>query len=702
MLGADRCDAPYLKVVNLQAFRRVAWSGVKVALVASAGWFIPVHAQWEPVVPDPEVPAFANFLGQGISTVDFNLDGWDDLTVTNITGELLFYAGGPGGFVPVDFGIPVAPGRPIGLMWLDLDNDGDRDFVHSSAMGFTLFGGAGSVSRSRIWVNEDGLMVDRTSEWGWDVLEDRACTGLAFSDMDLDGDLDVMVSNYALECEGVWLSENALFRSVEGVGFEDISVASGIADGLQPSFQGVWMDLDFNALPDLVVINDAGVQQGCNAPTAAYLNGGDGSFTAAAAALGLDLVMLAMTATLGDPDADGEEELFMTNELVPSSDSTHHQGAALLDRIEDGVFQERAADWGLDLQRWSWGSVWLDQDLDGWDDLLVATHLFNVPGDGQDVASYDNYFLRHPGAGLHAGMPFSDASAGWDGVDRPLYGWGRCDVDGDGRPDVVGVGTGPFAGVWRNTVGEDAPERKGLTVAVCGTHSNSEAIGTRLILHAGNHRQQRTLRAGEDFFSQHSATQFFGLDTIALADSLEIFWPNGQRSCWYDLAADSLYRFVEGQEDFAANVEGIPGTDSVWIHLSPPPKWTGVWLNGLEVDTTTFAVIAGSPAAFEVQWFGGLFSLEGQVDWAEWGYPPAGCTIPVADNFDPEAEVDDGSCTYASFCGVGTHWSQEMQQCVSDFQCSEDINGNGTVDVADLLLLLNAFGSGCAEESEDD
>jgi hypothetical protein len=43
-----------------------------------------------------------------------------------------------------------------------------------------------------------------------------------------------------------------------------------------------------------------------------------------------------------------------------------------------------------------------------------------------------------------------------------------------------------------------------------------------------------------------------------------------------------------------------------------------------------------------------------------------------------------------------------MQQCVPDFQCSEDINGNGAVDVADLLLLLNAFGSGCTEESVDD
>ena len=30
-----------------------------------------------------------------MSFVDFNLDGWDDLTVANASGELHFHAGGP-------------------------------------------------------------------------------------------------------------------------------------------------------------------------------------------------------------------------------------------------------------------------------------------------------------------------------------------------------------------------------------------------------------------------------------------------------------------------------------------------------------------------------------------------------------------------------------------------------------------------------
>ena len=660
-----------------------------------------VHAQWEPWSPDPALPAFSNFLGQGVSTMDFNLDGWDDVTVTNVTGEIRFYAGGPDGLNEVDLGIPPATGRPIAMMWLDLDQDGDRDFIHTSAMSVAVFGGASLVSRSRIWMNEEGVMVDRTSEWGWDVLEDRACKGLAFSDMEGDGDLDVMVSVYALACDDLWNTENVLFRQDEQAGFADVSLESGLADGLQPTFQGVWMSLDDNAEPDLFVIHDAGVEgDDCSPSNAAYLSNGDGTFTASSTALGLDLVMSSMTATVGDPDGDGEEEIFITNEAAPNGMEDHQQGAAYLDRNEAGIFEERSSEWGLDLLLWSWGAMWVDQDLDGWDDLLVATHLFNLPGDGQDVAEYPNVFYRNPGTGLGQVVPFEEVQEEWEGKNSPLFSLGRCDLDADGRPDVVGVGIGPYAEVWRNTSGEDVPGSHGLTVQVCGTVSNTEAIGTRLVLHAAGHRQQRTLRAGEDLYSQHSATQFFGLGTLTVADSLEVFWPTGQRSCWYDLTADSLYRFVEGQEDFALSVEEIQGTDSVWVNLSAPPKWTGALLNGVEVDDLSFPVFAGNPVALEVQWFGGLFSLSTEIPWAELGYPLAGCTIPVADNYDPQAEVDDGSCSYALFCGEGTVWSALLGQCVPENEnCAEDLNGDGAVEVSDMLMLLSSFGQFCPTDN---
>ena len=57
----------------------------------------------------------------------------------------------------------------------------------------------------------------------------------------------------------------------------------------------------------------------------------------------------------------------------------------------------------------------------------------------------------------------------------------------------------------------------------------------------------------------------------------------------------------------------------------------------------------------------------------------AGCTYDAADNYDATANVDDGSCT-----GFGV---------AND--CPEDLNGDGSIGTADILSLLGAFGTDC-------
>ena len=63
----------------------------------------------------------------------------------------------------------------------------------------------------------------------------------------------------------------------------------------------------------------------------------------------------------------------------------------------------------------------------------------------------------------------------------------------------------------------------------------------------------------------------------------------------------------------------------------------------------------------------------------------SGCTDPEAENYDATATVDDGSCTYPN-------------------DCPEDLNGDGQISVADILLLLSDFGcsSDCDADLNDD
>jgi hypothetical protein len=63
----------------------------------------------------------------------------------------------------------------------------------------------------------------------------------------------------------------------------------------------------------------------------------------------------------------------------------------------------------------------------------------------------------------------------------------------------------------------------------------------------------------------------------------------------------------------------------------------------------------------------------------------SGCTDPEAENYDPSATVDDGSCAYPN-------------------DCPEDLNNDGQISVADILLLLSDFGcsSDCDADLNDD
>jgi len=65
-------------------------------------------------------------------------------------------------------------------------------------------------------------------------------------------------------------------------------------------------------------------------------------------------------------------------------------------------------------------------------------------------------------------------------------------------------------------------------------------------------------------------------------------------------------------------------------------------------------------------------------DLSQCTYDCFGCTYPSADNFTAGATLDDGSCTFTSAN-----------------PCPADLNGDGSVTTADLLVFLVDFGGTC-------
>ena len=94
-----------------------------------------------------------------------------------------------------------------------------------------------------------------------------------------------------------------------------------------------------------------------------------------------------------------------------------------------------------------------------------------------------------------------------------------------------------------------------------------------------------------------------------------------------------------------------------------------------------------------------------------------GCTYIEAQNYDPEAMFDDGTCVFCScaqgtlwsdelggcvvdenaliaVCGEGTYWDSVLQTCMST-SCAGDLDGDGVRGTSDLLLLLSLFEIAC-------
>ena len=84
-----------------------------------------------------------------------------------------------------------------------------------------------------------------------------------------------------------------------------------------------------------------------------------------------------------------------------------------------------------------------------------------------------------------------------------------------------------------------------------------------------------------------------------------------------------------------------------------------------------------------------------------------GCTNPEAVNFDPWATDDNGSCTvpmspgctYPTASNYDANADYDNGSCIFDSTgsnaCPNDIDGDGTVAVSDLLLLLSSYGTTC-------
>jgi enediyne biosynthesis protein E4 len=510
----------------------------------------------------PEKKYIVESMSGGVLLIDFDRDGWQDIYFTNAatvemvlkkerSKSLLYRNNGDGTFSDVTDKAGVGfPGFAMGGAVTDYDNDGFPDMYITCMGGNVLYKN-----------NGDGTFTDVTKKAG--VADGRWSAGAAFGDYDKDGYLDLIVVNYVdfnfadmptfgslptckfrgldVQCgpRGLKGSGDSFFRNNGDGTFTEMSKKFGMDDpkgfyGMQPVFS----DLGNTGNLDIYVANDS-------TPNFLYRNDGKGgwkdeSLVSGTAVSGDGSEQGSMGVAVGDYLHTGKFAIYVTNFM--DEYNTLYKNNGNYD-FTDASFEAKIAQATRPFV--GWGTGFFDLDNDTWLDLLVVNgHVYPQMDQAFSTAKYRQsklLFINQGNGTFCNGTTQGGAALSELRVSR---GAAFGDLDNDGQIDVVVEDLDSSPMVLKNLGNKT---NNWVTLELAAKQGNPLAIGARIKLTTGNIVQTEEIRSGGSYLSQNDLRVHFGLAKATKIDSIEIRWNSGKVETIKDVAINKFHAILEGE-----------------------------------------------------------------------------------------------------------------------------------------------------------
>lgn len=507
------------------------------------------------------------YNGGGVASADFNNDGLQDLYYTANQGTDKLYLN-KGGLKFEDIteksGIKYNEEWKTGISVVDINNDGWQDIYVSVSANIDN----PELRSNKLYINNKDLtFTDKAAEYGLDLK--TYSTQAAFFDYDKDGDLDVYLLNHNVkdfkrfDVQAVHfmrdsLAGDRLMQNNQGK-FVDVSIAAGIKGNPIGFGLGIHTaDLNNDGWTDIYVSNDYLEEDYL------YINNKNGTFSDEIKSKTNHTSYFSMGNEVGDINNDLLPDI-MTTDMLPEDNKRQkllfgpEKYEAYLSMLKngiqpsfmrnmlqlnngDGTFSEIAQLSGISNTDWSWSVLFADYDNDGYKDIFVSNGYLRdytnmdfmkyYADEGQQSGTNimevikkmpstktPNYIFKN-----NKNLTFTNKQKDWGFEDVVITnGTISVDLDNDGDLEIVTNNLNEESFVYKNLSTEN---KLGNYLSI--NCLDSRKTGAKFYLYAQNLQQFQEFTPIHGYQSSTQANLIFGLGDLNKVDSLVIVWPDGK------------------------------------------------------------------------------------------------------------------------------------------------------------------------------